>query len=382
MEKFTLNETSYFGRGTRKILPEEIKKRKFKKALVVTDDNLFKIGVTNKITDILDANDIGFETFHDINQNVEKQNVIDGLSLMKSSKADFIIAVGGGACIDCSKAISLLANNSDKKLEDLDGNSKTQKRGFPIIAIPTTAGSASETTINFSIIDSDKKLQIICIDENDIPIISIIDSELMDSMPIDVAASNGMDAMCHGIEGYISRYSNEMSEMFSLKAIKLLNDNLDDDINYEDKDALDKVALGEYIAGMGTSNVGTGLVHAMANSISTIYNLPHGEVCAILLPIVMEFNGEVSVEKFRIILDEAFNIDSEDFTKEEVIRTFCEKINNLSYEIGITKTLRDLGVKTEDFETLAEMTLKNPFKSSNPRDVNKEQIMWLYQKAW
>ena len=383
IEKFVLNETSYFGEGARKVLPEEIKKRGFKKVLVVTDESLYKAGVSTKITDLLEANKINYVLFHDVKPNPPIKNVLDGVEMCKSEKCDLIVAVGGGSSIDTAKGISIIIANPDRSdVVSLNGASNTKNKGLPIIALPTTAGTAAEVTINYVITDPKKEIKMVCVDEHDIPIIAIVDTELMASMPKSVASSTGMDALTHAIEGYITKSRNIMSQMFSMKAIQLIYDNLAKAVNEKDQDAINKVGLGQYIAGMAFSNVGLGIVHSMAHQLGAVYDTPHGLANAILLPTVMEFNGEVSYEEFRKILTEAMHIDATEFTKEEVIKTFCECIRNLSNDVGITQTVKDVGAKKEDFEMLADKAMVDPCKPGNPRDVTKEDFIMLYNKAW
>ena len=383
IEKFVLNETSYFGEGARKVLPEEIKKRGFKKVLVVTDESLYKAGVSTKITDLLEANKINYVLFHDVKPNPPIKNVLDGVEMCKSEKCDLIVAVGGGSSIDTAKGISIIIANPDRSdVVSLNGASNTKNKGLPIIALPTTAGTAAEVTINYVITDPEKEIKMVCVDEHDIPIIAIVDTELMASMPKSVASSTGMDALTHAIEGYITKSRNIMSQMFSMKAIQLIYDNLAKAVNEKDQDAINKVGLGQYIAGMAFSNVGLGIVHSMAHQLGAVYDTPHGLANAILLPTVMEFNGEVSYEEFRKILTEAMHIDATEFTKEEVIKTFCECIRNLSNDVGITQTVKDVGAKKEDFEMLADKAVLDPCKPGNPREVTKEDFIKLYNKAW
>ena len=383
IEKFVLNETSYFGEGARKVLPEEIKKRGFKKVLVVTDESLYKAGVSTKITDLLEANKIDYVLFHDVKPNPPIKNVLDGVEMCKSEKCDLIVAVGGGSSIDTAKGISIIIANPDRSdVVSLNGVSNTKNKGLPIIALPTTAGTAAEVTINYVITDPEREIKMVCVDEHDIPIMAIIDTELMASMPKSVASSTGMDALTHAIEGYITKSRNIMSQMFSMKAIQLIYDNLPKAVNEKNQDAINKVGLGQYIAGMAFSNVGLGIVHSMAHQLGAVYDTPHGLANAILLPTVMEFNGEVSYEEFRTILTEAMHIDATEFTKEEVIKTFCDCIRNLSNDVGITQTVKDVGAKKEDFEMLAEKAMVDPCKPGNPRNVTKEDFIMLYNKAW
>lgn len=383
IEKFTLNETSYFGEGARKVLPEEIKKRGYKKVLVVTDESLYNAGISTKITDLLEANNIEYTLYHDIKPNPTVENVLDGVEVCKQSKSDLIVAVGGGSSIDTAKGISIIMTNPDRiDVVSLNGLSNTKNKGLPLIAIPTTAGTAAEVTINYVITDTKKEIKMVCVDEHDIPIISIVDSELMISMPKSVASSTGMDALTHAIEGYITKSRNVMSQMFSMKAIQLIYDNLSKAVNEKSVEAINNVALGQYIAGMAFSNVGLGIVHSMAHQLGAVYDTPHGLANAILLPTVMEFNGETSYEEYRKILIEAFHIDAIEFTKEEVIKTFCECIINLSRDVGIMQTIKDTGAKKEDIEMLAEKAMEDPCKPGNPREVTKEDFIMLYNKAW
>lgn len=383
IEKFTLNETSYFGEGARKVLPEEIKKRGYKKVLVVTDESLYNAGISTKITDLLEANNIEYTLYHDIKPNPTVENVLDGVEVCKQSKSDLIVAVGGGSSIDTAKGISIIMTNPDRiDVVSLNGLSNTKNKGLPLIAIPTTAGTAAEVTINYVITDTKKEIKMVCVDEHDIPIISIVDSELMASMPKSVASSTGMDALTHAIEGYITKSRNVMSQMFSMKAIQLIYDNLSKAVNEKSAEAINNVALGQYIAGMAFSNVGLGIVHSMAHQLGAVYDTPHGLANAILLPTVMEFNGETSYEEYREILIEAFHIDAIEFTKEEVIKTFCECIINLSRDVGIMQTVKDTGAKKEDIEMLAEKAMEDPCKPGNPREVTKEDFIMLYNKAW
>ena len=340
--KFVLNETSYFGENARSVLPEEIQKRGFKKVLVVTDKSLYEVGVSKKVTDLLDKAKIEYKVFHEVLPNPPIENVNEGLAMCKEINADLIVAVGGGSSIDTAKAISIVMTNPDKgDIVSLNGVSNTKNKGLPIIALPTTAGTAAEVTINYVITDPAREIKMVCVDEHDIPIVAIVDTELMASMPKSIASSTGMDALTHAIEGYITKSRNTMSQMFSMKAIQLIYDNLEKSVNEKDQEAINNVGLGQYIAGMAFSNVGLGIVHSMAHQLGAVYDTPHGLANAILLPTVMKFNGEVSYEQYREILTQAFHTDATKFTKEEVIKTFCEKIKDLSEKVGITQTIRD-----------------------------------------
>lgn len=380
--KFTLNETSYFGEGARNVLPEEIQKRGFQKVLVVTDKALYEVGITKKVTDLLEKENIPYEVFHDVKPNPTVQNVKDGLKVCRDSKADVIVAVGGGSSIDTAKCISIVMTNPDREdIVSLNGLSNTTHKGMPLIALPTTHGTAAEVTINYVITDENKEIKMVCVDEHDIPILAIVDTQLMASMPKAIAASTGMDALTHAVEGYITLAHNTMSDMFHMKAIQLIYHNLPAAVNEKDQTAIDNMGLGQYIAGMGFSNVGLGIVHSMAHQLGAVYDTPHGLANAILLPTVMKFNGEVCYERFRDILTQALDVDATLFTKEEVIKTFVEKIKELSEKVGITQTVKDTGAKEEDLSMLADKAMEDPCKPGNPREVTKEDFIRLYREA-
>lgn len=380
-KKFVLNETSYFGMGAREVLAEEIKARGFKKVLVVTDKALFECGVTSKVTDELDKAQIEYSVYSDVRPNPTKKNVWDGLKACKEAKADVLVAVGGGSSIDTAKAIGIITNNPENEdIVSLEGASNTKNKSLPIIALPTTAGTAAEVTINYVITDEDREVKMVCVDPHDIPIIAIIDTELMASMPKSIAASTGMDALTHAVEGYITKAHNTMSDMFHIQAIKLIFANLPAAVNDKTPEAVDNMGLAQYIAGMGFSNVGLGIVHSMAHQLGAVYDTPHGLANAILLPTVMRFNGEVCYERFRDILI-ALNVDAKDMSKEEVIDTFVGMIEDLSRKVGITQTVKDTGCKEEDFEMLAQKAMADACKPGNPREVTKEDFIELFRKA-
>ncbi len=382
VQKFVLNETSYFGRGAREVLPEEIRARGFQKVLLVTDEALRTAGVTEHIVHILEGAAIPYTIFDDIKPNPTIKNVQDGLAACKASGADVIVAVGGGSVIDTAKGISILMTNPDREdVVSLNGLSNTKKKGMPLIAIPTTAGTAAEVTINYVITDESREVKMVCVDPNDIPVLAIVDSELMESMPTALAAATGMDALTHAVEGYITVAHNTMSDMFHMKAIQLIFANLAKAVNEKDAEAIENMGLAQYIAGMGFSNVGLGIVHSMAHQLGAVYDTPHGIANAILLPTVMEFNGEVCYERFREILIE-LGLPAQKFTKEEVINTFVGKIKELAEEVGITQTVKDTGAKREDFEMLADKAMEDPCRPGNPREVSKEEFIALYEKAY
>ena len=380
-KKFVLNETSYFGMGAREVLAEEIKARGFKKVLVVTDKALFECGVTSKVTDELDKAQIEYSVYSDVRPNPTKKNVWDGVKACKEAKADVLVAVGGGSSIDTAKAIGIITNNPENEdIVSLEGASNTKNKSLPIIALPTTAGTAAEVTINYVITDEDREVKMVCVDPHDIPIIAIIDTELMASMPKSIAASTGMYALTHAVEGYITKAHNTMSDMFHIQAIKLIFANLPAAVNDKTPEAVDNMGLAQYIAGMGFSNVGLGIVHSMAHQLGAVYDTPHGLANAILLPTVMRFNGEVCYERFRDILI-ALNVDAKDMSKEEVIDTFVGMIEDLSRKVGITQTVKDTGCKEEDFEMLAQKAMADACKPGNPREVTKEDFIELFRKA-
>ena len=380
--KFVLNETSYFGKGAREELPGEIKKRGFQKVFLVSDKSLVEAGVAKKIEEILEKAGISYTLYSEIKPNPNIQNVTDGVKACKEAGADVIVAVGGGSSIDTAKGISIVMTNPDRDdVKSLNGASNTVNRGMPIIALPTTAGTAAEVTINYVITDEERKIKMVCVDPNDIPILAIIDSELMASMPKSLAAATGMDALTHAVEGYITKAHNEMSDMFHMKAIKMIFKYLPAAVNEKDDEAIEMMGMAQYIAGMGFSNVGLGIVHSMAHQLGAVYDTPHGIANAILLPTVMRFNGEVCYERFRDILI-ALNVPAENLSKEEVIETFVKMIKELSEKVGITQTVSEVGGRKEDFEMLAEKAMEDPCKPGNPREVTKQDFIDLFEKAY
>ena len=379
--KFVLNETSYFGENARENLVEEINKRNFKKVFLVSDKSLVEAGVTAKVEKILKDANIDYTLYDEIKPNPTTKNVTDGVEACKKSEADVIVAVGGGSSIDTSKGISIVMTNPDRAdIKSLNGLSNTVNRGMPIIALPTTAGTAAEVTINYVITDEERKIKMVCVDPNDIPIVAIVDSELMASMPKSLAAATGMDALTHAIEGYITAAHNEISDMFHMKAIKMIFQYLPAAVNDKDPKAINMMGMAQYIAGMGFSNVGLGIVHSMAHQLGAVYDTPHGIANAMLLPTVMEFNAEVSYERYRDILKE-LGYPADKYTKQEVIKTFVERIKDLSEEVGITTTIKDYGAKLEDIPMLADKAMEDPCKPGNPREVTKEDFIELFKKA-
>ena len=380
--RFILNETSYFGRGCREELSNEIKTRGFKKIFVVTDTGLVKCGLINKVTDILSRENMDFSLFSDIKPNPTIKNVLDGYEACKNYGADVIVAVGGGSVMDTAKGISILITNPDRAdVVSLNGLSNTKNKGLPLICLPTTHGTAAEVTINYVITDESRKIKMVCVDPNDIPILAIVDSELMESLPKMTAAATGLDALTHAVEGYICKSANVMSDMFHLRAIELIFEYLPKAVNEKDSKAIEMMSIAQYMAGMGFSNVGLGIVHSMAHQLGAVYDTPHGIANAILLPTVMRFNGEVAWEKFREILCHIGRPDAVNLSKQDVINTFVWKISELSKEVGVTITVKDTGCKEEDLEMLAEKAMEDPCRPGNPRETTKEDFINLYKEA-
>ena len=383
-EKFVLNETSYFGKGAREELATEIKNRGFKKVFLVSDKSLVEAGVTAKVEEVLNNAGIPYDLYDEIKPNPTIKNVLDGVDACKKSKADLIVAVGGGSSIDTAKGISIVMTNPERAdIKSLNGASNTVNRGMPLIAMPTTAGTAAEVTINYVITDEDAKIKMVCVDPNDIPILAIVDSELMASMPKSLAAATGMDALTHAVEGYITKAHNDMSDMFHMQAIKMIFKYLPAAVNDKDPVAVEKMGMAQYIAGMGFSNVGLGIVHSMAHQLGAVYDTPHGIANAMLLPTVMRFNGEnkETAQRFREILVNIGRPDAEHLNDQDVINTFVWMISELSKAVGITTTIKDYGAKEEDFEMLAEKAMNDPCKPGNPREVTKEDFIELYRRA-
>lgn len=382
-ERFVLNETSYFGRGARKELANEIKTRGFKRVLLVTDKVLYECGVTRKVTDVLNDAGIAYEIYSNVKPNPTVKNVQEGVKKCKRAGADVIVAVGGGSAIDTAKGISIIMTNPDRAdVVSLNGLSNTLKKGMPLIALPTTHGTAAEVTINYVITDEERKIKMVCVDPHDIPILAIIDSELMESLPKLTAAATGLDALTHAVEGYITKAHNTMSDMFHMRAIELIFENLTSAVNDKDPKAIENMALAQYIAGMGFSNVGLGIVHSMAHQLGAVYDTPHGIANAILLPTVMRYNGVVCAQRFREILAHIGRPDAWNLNDQDVINTFVWKISELAKSVGVTQTVKDVGGRKEDFEMLAEKAMQDPCKPGNPRDVSKEDFIELFRQAY
>ena len=382
MDRFILNETSYFGRGCREVLPGLLKEKGFNTVLLVTDKALVDAGVTNKVTELLEREEIKYKIYCDVQPNPTIQNVLDGVKECTELGANAIVAVGGGSPMDTAKGISIVMTNPDRSdVVSLNGLSNTKNHGLPLICLPTTHGTASEVTINYVITNPEAQVKMVCVDPNDLPIVAIVDSELMETMPKSLAAATGMDALTHAIEGYIAKGHTEMSQMMSMKAIELIFKYLPQAVNEKDPKAIEEMALAQYIAGMAFSNCGLGIVHSMAHQLGAVYNTPHGLANTLLLPTVMRFNGEVCSEEFREILCHIGRPDAKDLSKEDVINTFVWMIQELSKAVGINQTVKDTGCKEEDLDMLAEKAMNDPCKPGNPREVTKEDFIRLYREA-
>ncbi|HIS19290.1 MAG TPA: lactaldehyde reductase [Candidatus Coprovivens excrementavium] len=379
--RIILNETSYFGWGAREVLVDEIKRRKFKRALVVTDETLLKVGVTNKVLSLLDENMIPYEMFSDIKPNPTISNVKKGLKIAKKYHCDYLIAVGGGSVIDTAKAIGIVINNPEfKEIKNLVGTANTKNPSLPIIALPTTAGTAAEVTINYVITDEEAVVKLVCVDPNDIPVLSIIDTELMSAMPASTAAATGLDALTHAMECYITKGAWEMSDMFALKAMKLIYENLESAVN-KNRDAMDKMALAQYIAGMGFSNVGLGIVHSMAHQLGAVYDTPHGVANALLLPYILEYNGEVCPDRFRD-MGRAFGLDMNGLSDKEAVKKVADAVRELAVRLNIPQHIRDIGGKEEDIPLLAKKALEDPCTGGNPREMDLVEFEKLFKIAF
>ena len=382
MNRMILNETSYFGAGAINEIPNEVQKRGFKKILVVTDKDLLKFGVTKKVTDLLDKNNIPYEIFSDLKPNPTVTNVKNGVEFFKSAGADSIIAVGGGSAMDTAKAIGIIIRNPEHSdVVSLEGAVNTKNKAVPMIAVPTTAGTAAEVTINYVITDEEKVRKMVCVDPHDIPVIAIIDSDMMSSMPKSLTAATGMDALTHAIEGYITKGAWELTDMMHLKAIEIISKSLRGAVNNE-KEGREGMALGQYIAGMGFSNVGLGIVHSMAHSLGAVYDTPHGVANAMLLPYVMEYNADSTGDKYRDIA-KAMGVESTDILSiEEARKAAIGAVRQLSVDVGIPQGLKEVGVKEEDFRKLAEMSMIDACTPGNPKEPNVEDIIEIYKKAF
>ena len=378
MNRFILNETSYHGSGAIAAIKDEAKGRAFKKALLCSDPDLIKFGVTKKVTDILDGGGLAYEIFSDIKPNPTIENVQAGVEAFKKAGADYIIAVGGGSSMDTAKAIGIIINNPEfADVRSLEGVAPTKKASVPILAVPTTAGTAAEVTINYVITDVEKNRKMVCVDPHDIPVVAFVDPDMMESMPKSLTAATGMDALTHAIEGYITKGAWELSDMFHLKAIEIIARSLRGAVDNTKEGRLD-MALGQYVAGMGFSNVGLGIVHSMAHPLGALYDTPHGVANAIILPTVMEYNAPATGEKYREIA-RAMGVKGVDaMSQEEYRKAAIEAVKQLSKDVGIPADLKDI-VKTEDIPFLAQSAFDDACRPGNPRDTSVEEITELYK---
>ena len=381
VNRFILNEVSYFGPGARKELPGVVARLGFKKALVVTDKGLMQFGVAKKVLDVMDNAGIAYEIFDDVKPNPTVTNVKNGIEACKKAQADFIVAIGGGSAMDTAKGIGIVVNNPEfSDIVSLEGVADTKKKSLPIIALPTTAGTAAETTINYVIIDETRQAKMVCVDPNDIPCVAIIDAELMYSLPKNLTAATGMDAMTHAIEGLITKAAWELSDMFEIKAIEMIYKYLpiavDEPTNPIGRDGM---AVAQYVAGMAFSNVGLGVDHGMAHPLSALFDVPHGVACAMLLPTVMRFNMPVAIDKY-VEIAKACGVYTADMTKEEAAEAACAAIEKLSVRVGTNKRLSDLGITEKDIPALAEQAINDVCTPGNPREVSKQDIIDLYHK--
>ena len=377
--RIILNEQSYHGFGSREVLKELLIKRGYKKAFVCSDRATCDAGVTVKVTKVLDEAGFPYEIYTGIVPNPTIESVLNGVAAFKASGADCLIAVGGGSSIDTAKAVGIIAANPGfADVRSLEGAADTPNPSVPLIALPTTAGTAAEVTINYVITDAEKKRKFVCVDPHDIPVVAIIDSELMSTMPKGLTASTGMDALTHAIEGYITKGAWEMTDMFHLKAIEIISRSLRAAVNGE-KEGREGMALGQYIAGMGFSNVGLGIVHSMAHALGAVYNTPHGVANAILLPTVMEYNADATGDRYRYIAKAMGVQGTKNMSADEYRKAAVDAVRQLAVDVGIPQTLKGI-VKPEDVDFLAESAMADACRPGNPKDPTKEDIAALFEK--
>ena len=378
VNRFVLNETSYHGAGAIKEIATEVNGRGFKKAFVCSDPDLIKFGVTKKVTDVLDNAEIDYEIYSEIKPNPTIKNVQTGVKAFKNSGADCIIAIGGGSSMDTAKAIGIIIKNPDfADVRSLEGVAPTTNKCVPIIAVPTTAGTAAEVTINYVITDTEKNRKMVCVDPKDIPVVAVVDPDMMSSMPKGLTAATGMDALTHAIEGYITAGAWELSDMFHLKAIEIISRSLRGAVE-NTPEGREGMALGQYVAGMGFSNVGLGIVHSMAHPLGALYDTPHGVANAIILPTVMEYNAPATGEKYRNIA-KAMGVEGVDeMTLDEARKAAVDAVKKLSHDVGIPENLKDI-VKPEDVDFLAQSAYDDACRPGNPRETSVEDITKLYE---
>lgn len=377
INRFILNEVSYFGPGARQNLPEIITRLGKNKAMVVTDPGLLKFGVADMVTMVLDQAKIPYEVFSDVKPNPTVTNVKNGIEAFKKSGADFIIAIGGGSAIDTAKAVGIVINNPEfSDIVSLEGCAPTRHKSVPIIALPTTAGTAAETTINYVIIDEEKQKKMVCVDPNDIPAVAVIDSELMYSLPKSLTAATGMDALTHAIEGYTTAAAWELADCLNLEAVKLIAANLRKAVD-NDPEGREAMALGQFVTGMAFSNVGLGIAHSMAHTLGAVYDTPHGVACAMMLPIVMEFNQEATGEKFKAVA-EAMGVDTTGMDQAAYRKAAIDAVRQLSVDVGIPTKLE--AMKEEDLEFLAQSAAADACAPGNPKAASVEDFKALFRK--
>ena len=375
--RFVLNETSYHGKGAINEIATEVKGRGFNKCFVCSDPDLLKFGVTKKVTDVLDNASIDYEIYSQIKPNPTVENVQTGVKAFKASGADCIIAIGGGSSMDTAKAIGIIIENPEfEDVVSLEGVAPTKNKCVPIIAVPTTAGTAAEVTINYVITDVEKNRKMVCVDPKDVPVIAVVDPDMMSSMPKGLTAATGMDALTHAIEGYITKAAWELSDMFHLKAIEIISKSLRGAVE-NTPEGREGMALGQYIAGMGFSNVGLGIVHSMAHPLGAVYDTPHGVANAIILPTVMEYNAPATGEKYRDIAKAMGVKGVDEMTLDEARKAAVDAVKQLSQDVGIPKDLKDI-VKPEDVDFLAQSAYDDACRPGNPRDTSVEEIKQLY----
>ena len=377
--RFNLNETSYHGKGAIKEIAAEAKGRHFRKAFVCSDPDLIRFNVTKKVLDVLEEAGLDYEVYSDIKANPTIENVQHGVAAFKASGADYIIAIGGGSSMDTAKAIGIIiANPQFEDVRSLEGTAPTQNPCVPIIAVPTTAGTAAEVTINYVITDVERKRKFVCVDPHDMPIVAVVDPDMMSSMPKGLTAATGMDALTHAIEGYTTKGAWEMSDMFHLKAIELISKNLRKAVA-NDAEGREGMALGQYIAGMGFSNVGLGIAHSMAHTLGAVYDTPHGVACAMMLPLVMEFNQEATGEKYREIARAMGVKGVEQMSQDEYRKAAIEAVRKLGEDVGIPKTVDAL--KEVDLQFLAESAAADACAPGNPKDATIDDFKALFKKV-
>lgn len=378
MNRFILNETSYHGAGAVQAIPSEAKGRNLKKALVCSDPDLVKFKVTKKVLDVLDREGLAYEVYSNIKPNPTIENVQSGVEAFKAAGADYLIAIGGGSSMDTAKAVGIIiANPEHADVRSLEGAVNTKNKSVPIFAVPTTAGTAAEVTINYVITDAEKNRKMVCVDPHDIPVVAFVDSDMMATMPKGLTAATGMDALTHAIEGYITAGAWELSDMFHLKAIEIIARSLRGAVD-NTPEGREGMALGQYVAGMGFSNVGLGIVHSMAHPLGALYDTPHGIANAIILPTVMEYNAEATGEKYRDIAKAMGVEGTESMTQEEYRRAAVDAVKKLAGDVGIPKDLKDI-VKREDIPFLAQSAYDDACRPGNPKETSVEDITKLYE---